>query len=332
MSIKGYLKDKIGFFIINLILFVIIALTMVLLKIGSAIIFLIFCIWFLPLITYIVIEVISKKKFYDELNEVLEGLDKKYLLPEVINKPESYEEEIIFNILKETSKNMNENVKKYENEQLEYKEYIETWVHEIKTPIASVKLIIDNNENTITEKINCEIKRVEGYIDQVLYYSRSNDVSKDYIVREFNLKNSVMKIIKSNSRDFINKKIKIDMGEINYMVFSDVKWVEFILNQILGNSIKYSKSTSGSIKIYGIENKNNVILNIEDNGVGISSKDVNRVFEKGFTGENGRLFSKSTGIGLYLCKELCDKLGLGITLESQENEGTKVKIIFPISK
>lgn len=332
MSIKEYLKGRMAFFIINLILFFSIALTMVLLNVGTAIIFLVFCIWFLPLITYIILELIPKKKYYDDIRSVLEGLDKKYLLCEIINRPDFIEGKIIYDALKETNKDMHENVNKYKNMQLEYKEYIETWVHEIKTPIASTKLIIENNENPITDKINLEVKKVEGFIEQVLYYSRSNDVSKDYIIKEFKVKDAVMVAVKRNSRDFINKKIALNIENIDGIIFSDIKWIEFILNQIIGNAIKYSKVKGGIIKIYSIENKNNIVLNIEDNGVGIIDRDLNRVFEKGFTGENGRIFGKSTGIGLYLCKKLCGKLGLGINIESKANVGTNVKLIFPIRK
>jgi len=110
------------------------------------------------------------------------------------------------------------------------------------------------------------------------------------------------------------------------------KWIEFILNQIIGNSIKYLKGKEDQISIYSTKNKNSIILTIEDNGIGIINKDINRVFEKGFTGENGRKFGKSTGIGLYLCKKLSDQLGLGLNLTSKIGEGTKVNIVFPLGK
>lgn len=332
MSVKEYLRDKMVVLIINLVLFITIAYAMYLLEIGSGIIFLIFIIWFGPLGSYIILELVSKKKYYDEIVDVIEGLDKKYLLAEIIKEPNFIEGKIVQGILKETNKDMHENVKKYKDMQKEYKEYIETWVHEIKTPIASTRLIIENNESETTDKINLEIKKVEGFIEQVLYYSRSNDVSKDYIIKEFELKTTVMVAIKRNSRNFINKKIALNIEDVTGNIFSDVKWVEFIINQIIGNAIKYSKSQGGTINIYSIENKNNIILNIEDNGVGIIDRDINRVFEKGFTGENGRSFGKSTGIGLYLCKELCTKLGLGLKIESKQHIGTSVKIIFPIRK
>ncbi len=227
---------------------------------------------------------------------------------------------------------MQEHIKYFKNIQSEYQEYIETWVHEIKTPIASLMLIIDNNEDTVPISMKNEVKKVEDYIDQVLYYCRSSDVSKDYIVKSFELEKVVRKVIRKNASDFINKKIQLDIKNINNQIYSDPKWVEFILNQVINNAIKYSEKEIGKITIDSNVNKNNIILSIKDNGVGISARDINRVFEKGFTGENGRRFGKSTGIGLYLCKKLCDKLGLGLKLISKENEGTEVRIIFPIGK
>ncbi len=226
---------------------------------------------------------------------------------------------------------MHENVKYYRDIQLDYREYIETWVHEIKTPIASTKLIIENNQNEVTNKIDSQMDRIEGFVEQVLYYSRSNNVNKDYIIKPINIDNVVRNVIKRNYRDFIHKRIKLDIQDIDEIVYSDGKWVEFIINQIIGNSIKYSNNKEQMIRIYSIKKTNSVILTIEDNGVGIVTKDVNRVFEKGFTGENGRRFSKSTGMGLYLCEKLCSKLGMKISIDSEVNKGTRVTLIFPLS-
>ena len=296
------------------------------------IIFILFLIWFGPLITYMFLEFIKYNRYLKNLTHTIDGLDKKYLLSEVINEPRFQEERIINEVLKECNKSMHENVKYYKDEQIEYREYIETWVHEIKTPIASAKLILENDDSNLSSRINYEMKRVEGFIEQVLYYARSSDVSKDYIIKEFSLRSVVMKSVKSNSRDFINKNIKLDIRGIEGNIFSDEKWVEFIINQIIINAVKFSIPNEGKVSIYSKVNENNIILTIEDNGVGINEKDIDRVFEKGFTGENGRKFGKSTGIGLYLCKKLCDKLGIGISLNSKENIGTKVNIVFPQGK
>ena len=330
MSIKEYVKDRTLFLLINFILFIIVCGIMLLININSVIIFSISCIWFFPVLTYILIEFVKQKVLYNELNGILDNLDKKYLLPEIMKEPANIEGKLLYDVLRQANKDMHEHVKNYRDRENEYREYIETWVHEIKTPIASTRLIIENNQNEVTRNINYEIKKIEEYIEQVLYYSRSNNVSKDYLIKEVSLATVVRSVIKKNSRDFISKSISVDIEAVEGTVYSDAKWLEFILNQAIGNAIKYMRERYGKVKLYTSHNENNIVLTIEDNGIGIIEKDINRVFEKGFTGENGREFGKSTGIGLYLCKKLADQLGLGLTLTSKTGEGTKVSIIFPL--
>ena len=332
MRFIDYLKDRFLFIGINIVIFFFIVVLMVIVNIGFAVILLVFVIWFVPIMTYILMEYIKFNKYLNELIDINEQLDRKYLISEVITESNFTEGKIINDILKDANRDMQENVKYYENMRKEYQEYIETWVHEIKTPIASTMLIIENNEDIVPNNMKHELRKVEDYVEQALYYSRSNDVSKDYIVKRFNLEQTVRKVIKRNASDFINKKISIDIEAIKGEIYSDPKWVEFIINQVIGNSIKYSTKQSPKVTIYTVENKNNTILTIKDNGVGINEKDLKRVFEKGFTGENGRIYGKSTGIGLYLCEKLSKKLGLGFKLTSTKNEGTEVKIIFPLIK
>ncbi|WP_455538919.1 ATP-binding protein [Terrisporobacter sp.] len=279
-----------------------------------------------------IVEYIKYRRYFKTMENVLENLDKKHLLPELLPKGDFIVEQKTNDILKELGRDMHENVKYYRDIQEEYKEYIEMWVHEIKTPIASSKLIIENNPSEVTRKIDTQIDRIENFVQQVLYYSRSDEVGKDYIIKKIELLPLVRKVIKKNQRDFISKRISLQMGELDEIIYSDAKWVEFILNQIIGNAIKYSKGKDDKIKIQSKKLSNAVVLTIEDNGVGIVERDLDRVFEKGFTGENGRKFGKSTGIGLYLCKKLCNKLGLGLQIESEVNVGTKISIIFPQSE
>lgn len=329
MKISDYVKDKGIFIAINLMFFMIISFFMYSADVASVIIFLIFCVWFLPLITYMVIEYIKFRKYFNTVKNILKNLDKKYLLPEVLNEPNFIEGKEINYIFEVLSRDMHENVKFYKNMQEEYREYIEMWVHEIKTPIASTKLLIENNTNEITRKIDTQMDKIENFVEQVLYYSRSDEVGKDYIIKKIELSQIVRSVVKKNQRDFIGKRISLQLGDLDGIIYSDTKWIEFILNQIVVNAIKYSKGQGDKIKIDSKKLENSVILMIEDNGVGIIERDLNRVFEKGFTGENGRKFGKSTGIGLYLCKKLCDKMGLGLNIESEENKGTKVTLIFP---
>ena len=331
MKLNKYIFSKISYLIINFIVFLLISILMRITDIGYTFIVFLFTIWFLPLVIYFIIDYFKKKSFYNEILEITQKLDKKYLLPELIKKPSFYEGEIMCEIIKETNRSMHENVSYYKNMQEEYRDYIEAWVHEIKTPIALTKLFGENNEDSKTKNIILsEMKKIEGYVDQALYYARSTAVDKDYIVKEFEISEVLKKVIRENRREFINRKININIEDVKGRAITDIKWIEFILNQIIINSIKYSKEERASIKAYTLNGVDNIILVIEDNGIGICSEDISRVFNKGFTGRNGRLYGKSTGIGLYLCKKLCLKLGLDIVIESKEGEGTRVKIIFPL--
>lgn len=194
-------------------------------------------------------------------------------------------------------------------------------------------MIIENNKTSVTKSIDEELQRIENYIEQALFYARSNTVEKDYYIKKVKLRDIVYESIKKNKNVLIQEKVSMNLHDLDLEVNTDSKWIGFILNQIIGNSIKYKKIDSHlEIEIYAKQGKENVILYIKDNGIGIKEGEVTRVFEKGFTGTNGRLAGKkSTGIGLYLCKNLCNKLGIHIELNSVQNEGTKVQLVFPKS-
>ncbi len=278
----------------------------------------------------IIIEYFKRKKFYDNLLNMSEELDEKYLITEIIKNPNFLEGKIFKNTLEQIDKSMLENVNKYKYMTEDYKEYIELWIHEIKIPISASKMVIENNKNAITKSIDEELDKVENYIEQALFYARSNTVEKDYYIRKVVLKEIVNESIKKNKSSLIQEKISIDIHDLEIEVNTDNKWIVFILNQIIQNSIKYRKKENSVIEIYANQGKENVILYIKDNGIGIKQGEITRVFEKGFTGTNGRLSNKkSTGIGLYLCKKLCNKLGIGIELNSVQNEVTEVKLVFP---
>ena len=279
----------------------------------------------------IIVEYKKKKDYYNRLLNNLEDLKEKYLISEIVKTPSFIEGKILKEILQDTGKSMLENVNYYKNIQEDYKEYIELWIHEVKIPIAASKLIIENNKNEITKSIDEELDKVENYTEQALFYARSNAVEKDYIINKTNLKDIVNGAILKNKTTLLNEKVTLLLDKLkDEKVYTDSKWAIFIVNQIIQNAIKYSKKEDKKIEIYSTQKNDKVILYIKDNGIGIKKGEITRVFEKGFTGENGRrIGQKSTGIGLYLCKKLCDKLGLGIELNSKINVGTEVRIIFP---
>ena len=330
MDFKLFFKEKV--ITILLLLFGIITIEIFLMAYNVGI----FIKIYIPLIIMglymisIIIEYFKRKKFYDNLLKMLEELDEKYLITEIIKNPNFLEGKIFKNTLEQIDKSMLENVNKYKYMTEDYKEYIELWIHEIKIPISASKMVIENNKNAITKSIDEELDKVENYIEQALFYARSNTVEKDYYIRKVFLKEIVTESIKKNKSSLIQEKISIDIHDLDIEVNTDNKWIVFILNQIIQNSIKYRKKENSVIEIYANQGKENVILYIKDNGIGIKQGEITRVFEKGFTGTNGRLSNKkSTGIGLYLCKKLCNKLGIGIELNSVQNEGTKVKLVFP---
>lgn len=192
-------------------------------------------------------------------------------------------------------------------------------------------MVIENNKNPVTKSIGEEIDKIENYIEQALFYARSNVVKKDYYIKKCNLREIVDESIKKNKNILMQEKTKVNLHDLDVKVNTDNKWIVFILSQILQNSNKYRKQESDlEIEFYAKEKKENVILWIRDNGIGIQKGEITRVFEKGFTGTNGRMSNKkSTGIGLYLCKKLCDKLGIAIELNSTQNQGTEIRLVFP---
>ncbi|EOT2968335.1 ATP-binding protein [Clostridium perfringens] len=332
MNLRDFIKERIVFIIINSLILLFTALLLMVLKVDSFAILFIVIINGAGILIYHIFDYLRKKQYYNEIKENMESLDKKYLISEVIEEGTFTESKLIYDVICKGNKAMNDEIGEFKRGINDYREYIELWVHEIKTPIATCKLLIENNESPLTESIGEEVCKLENYIDQALFYTRSNTLEKDYIIKEMSLSSCVNKVLNNNADSLIKKRVKISLGDLEKQVYSDSKWIEFILGQIISNSIKYMNKEHKELKIYCNENSKYVILNIEDNGAGISEKDISRVFDKGFTGENGRKFGKSTGIGLYLCKKLCKKLGLDIKLISEEGKFTRVSIIFPINK
>ncbi|WP_300260831.1 sensor histidine kinase [Clostridium sp.] len=332
MNLREFIRERVVFIIINSLILLFTAILLMVLKVDRFAILFIVIINGGGILVYHIFDYLRKNQYYDEIKQNMESLDKKYLISEVIDEGTFTESKLIYDVICKSNKSMNDEIGEFKRGINDYREYIELWVHEIKTPISTCKLLIENNESPLTESIGEEVDKLENYIDQALFYTRSNTIEKDYIIKEMNLRHCTNKVLNNNADSLIKKKVKINLGDLEKKVYSDSKWIEFILGQIISNAIKYMNKEYKEIKIYCSESSKYVILNIEDNGVGISDKDVSKVFDKGFTGENGRKFGKSTGIGLYLCKKLCKKLGLDITLISEECKFTRVSIIFPINR
>lgn len=331
MKLIEYIKEKFVFMVINIVMTLSGVVILKALKVDTYTIVFISILNLIGVFSCYIYDYFNRKKYYDNLFKNLDGLDKKYFIAEILESGDFIESNIIYSVLEECTKSMKDEVADLKRNINDYKEYIETWVHEIKTPIASARLILENDEGYINKSVLEEIEKVEGFIEQVLFYARSSTVERDYIIKKIPLKNSINSVIRKNANILIEKRVKIQLEDIEKKVYCDSKWIEFIMQQIISNSVKYMDKDEKYIKIRCLEKDKNIILKILDNGIGISEKSIEKVFEKGYTGENGRKYNNSTGMGLYLCKKLCLKLGLGISIKSKLGVGTEVTIVFPIN-
>ena len=328
MKYKEYLKDNIISILVYLSTTVLLLLILIVFKMPKYV--LIICLFLLILNGFIILtyNFIRKNNFYKSYLTGLDKLSKKYLILETIPEPTTYEEKIVVNSLYEINKSMLENINEYKRNIDEFKEFVELWIHEVKIPISSMILKCHNHKEKYNKSLLSLIRRLDNNIDEILYYVRSEYTEKDFAITDVDLKKVVRNISIKNKDDLLENKIEFSTSINSNEVKTDKKWLEFIINQIINNSIKYKKEKETIIKISSYDKEDRTILEIYDNGIGIPSRDIKRVFDKSFTGTNGRNKTKSTGMGLYIVKKLCDKLGHNIYIESVEGKYTKVTIEF----
>ncbi|MDE6386679.1 MAG: sensor histidine kinase [Lachnospiraceae bacterium] len=272
---------------------------------------------------------LDKRRRIRSLLSTLDSLDQKYLLAEIADKPDTEFEKAYFHLLKTALKNMTDEIAESKRLNLEYRDYIEQWIHEIKVPITGIELVCENNKTDITRKIMVQTELIEQEVEKVLFYARLDSVEKDYLIKEISLKDCVLEVLARNKQFLIQNNVCVHTDSVTDTVYSDQKWVCFILNQILINSIKYHSKQPPVIQIVSHNAENYVVLSVTDNGIGIKPSEISRVFDKGFVGSNGRYAANATGIGLYLCERLCAKLGIGIDIESEIGHYTTVLLYFP---
>ena len=329
MKLKKYIKDKLYEIVILIIFLMLILPILFVFKLNSALIITITALFIIFHIILLFTDYLRKKSFYDKLLINIERLDKAYLVLETIESPNFYEGKLTCQGLYDINKSMAENIAVCRNQMEEFKEYIEMWIHEVKVPLSSLILMAHNHKNKFDKTSLEQIKKIENYVEQVLYYVRAENSETDYLIKEISLKKVVCDIALKNQQDLLENKIDLIVEELDKNIYTDSKWLEFILNQIINNSIKYRKENISSyIKITTEEKLEKLTLIIEDNGIGIPKEDIGKVFLKSFTGYNGRIKTKSTGIGLFIAKNLCKKLGHKIEIDSIQNEYTKVSITF----
>ncbi|WP_058485462.1 sensor histidine kinase [Defluviitalea phaphyphila] len=317
----GYFREKIKtilLFIIYIIIFVIVCTLYQLNNLSQILYAVIICLFIS--FNYLVVDFINYRKHILKIHQMY--INKENLLeflPETKNLKELKYQEIIKSIFME-NQNLIFNTKLKETEMMDY---YTLWVHQIKTPIAAIKLLLNNNKDKkFSYKLEGELFKVEQYLEMLLHYLRLESMSSDMLLKEYELNDIVKQAVKKYGLLFINKKLSFNIEDFSLIIVTDEKWLTFCLEQLISNAIKYTPK--GGISIY-LENKS---LVIEDTGIGIKDEDLPRIFERGFTGYNGRMDKKSTGLGLYLCKQILDTLSHGIKVESKLGKGTKIFIDF----
>lgn len=333
MSFLKYIRDHAVWLLIALFLVVTIDIYLFTIDRSAALMVYVACSVFFGVLLGMFIDYRRVKKFLGSMEKNMEGLDQRYLLPEILENGDSEEERLFLFIMKQMENSMTDNVNDYKRKNEEYRSYIETWVHEVKIPIATAGLIAENHKNdSIRETgIENEIKRIQNYVEQALYYARSEAVEKDYFIKEIDLTDAVNTVIADKRTALREKRAQINIHDTEPQgkVFSDGKWIGFVIGQIVDNSIKYAKpGEAPSIEIFATEDEKGTTLHIKDFGIGMKSGEVSRVCEKGFTGTNGRINGTSTGMGLYLCDKLCKRMEHELSISSVEGEYTDVSICF----
>ncbi len=327
MKIKDYIKDHFVEILIFFFLLLFQFCLFLLLELSLTTIFFILGLLLLFYLFVFFYNYVKRKIFFNEFFTLLEKIDQKYFITEMLPNSNFLEGKLFLQALYEIDKSMKEKVNESEKSMRDFKDYLELWIHEIKLPIAS--LILQNHNKSIKDNKELEqIHKIEEYVEQVLFYVRSEHSSNDYLIHECNLNTMVKNVLLRNKDDFLALDIQVETKNLNKKILTDSKWFEYILNQIVSNAKKYKKEKDAYIHFEAEEQENSITVSITDNGIGIKSSDLPKVFEKSFTGENGHQTKESTGMGLFLVKKMCEQLGHLVKIESIENEYTKVTIII----
>lgn len=328
MKIWAYIKERKSNIILFNILFIVILFLLVVFNVNKYLIVMILILLSIYFIIDFLIFYLKRKKYYDTFLSNLNLLDKKYLILETLEEPTFLDGKVFVDALYKINKSMIENINNYRNETEDFKEYVEMWIHEIKIPIAGLMLMYHNSKK-VNKKVIDQLNSLDNLTDQILYYVRSNYAEKDFLIKEASLDKIINEVLLKNKDSILENKIDVKVDVKNIKVLTDSKWLIFILNQIVNNSIKYCDSKKDSfIMFYAEDTEKEIILHIKDNGIGVSQNDLKRVFDKSFTGENGRKMRNSTGFGLYICKKLINKLGHKINATSEENKYFEITITF----
>ena len=313
-----YLKQRRRLFLVGLVFCVVFAVSFLLyhLPIGAVIYPTLLCAALGILI--IVFDFLRVKREHEALNSIRSMTD---VIAESLPKIDGIKDEDYQQILRLLSEEHNHYRTQTNRKYSDMIDYYTVWAHQIKTPIASMRLHLQNEDSSLSRTLSSDLHRIEQYVEMVLTFLRLNSESTDYVIKEYDLDKIVKKAVRKFSYDFIGRKLSLVYEPLNITVITDEKWLSFVIEQVLSNALKYTPAGSITITL-----ENEKTLRIRDTGIGIAPEDLPRIFENGYTGYNGRTDKKASGIGLYLCKRICNNLGHTITARSIVDVGTIIDI------
>ncbi len=330
MNKKLYFKNLLPFLLLQFVCMAALTVFLLINRLSPSAVAFILLIWCLVLSAGIFFSYLHRKHQLEALLRFTENLKERYLISEMMPVPERADDLIFYKILRLSNKSMLEQISQVHQERAEYREYIEQWVHEVKTPLAAMKLLCENEHSPASRRMLSEIEKTGHFIEQALYYTRMEHTEKDYSVREISLLSVIHQAIADNKYLLRQNNAAVSLDSEDALIFCDEKWLRFILNQLIVNAVKY-RSQQAELCFSVSQSGENTVLSLSDNGIGIPADELPRVFEKGFTGSNGRKQQNSTGLGLYLCRQLCDKLGIQISVSSDTSadcHGSTFSIFF----
>lgn len=263
-----------------------------------------------------------------ELKSILDGLDRKYLFTECIPQPKGLFERRLFDLTRLAGRDMIGAVSDAQASQREYREYVERWVHEIKAPLTAARLICRELDGGTRRKLTAELSQIEAHVERALFYARAENPEQDCVLRQVKLEKIAAQAIENHRSLLIQNGIQVETKGLDCTVYTDEKWAVFILGQLLQNAARY-RGPEPVITLSAKPLGQQVQLTVSDNGIGIPAHELPRVFDRGFTGSNGRSRGGSTGMGLYLCRKLSGFLELGLEIVSAEGKRTTVTLTFP---
>lgn len=275
---------------------------------------------------------LRQKRYWADARLAIENADTVAQAMSLLQEPHSLECRLSFDLAERMETLANKESTSARAASSQYREYIELWIHEVKTPIAAAKLTLSRMSGPDVDVLSSEIERIENQVEQALYYARASAVHNDYSIRNVDLAHCVKEACKRQARFMIENQtipdIRIDDG---VSVLTDEPWLVFMLGQVLVNSSQYGASNVvfEAFEVDPGSPSGHTVLRVEDDGIGVSEADAPRVFDRGFTGTNGRARANATGMGLYLIANLCDWLGMGVSMESEEGKGSAVVFSFP---